>query len=126
MIRVKVRGSFKKTENFLTRMQKREFFRRLEKYGPIGVAALSEATPKDSSITAQSWDYKIISRPGYFAIHWINTHVEDPGRIPVAILIQYGHATRNGGIVQGQDYINPAIRPIFDQMAADMWREVTR
>lgn len=126
MIRVKVRGSFKKTENFLTRMQKREYFRRLEKYGPIGVAALSEATPKDSSITAQSWDYKIISRPGYFAIHWINTHVEDPGRIPVAILIQYGHATRNGGIVQGQDYINPAIRPIFDQMAADMWREVTR
>ncbi len=126
MIRVKVRGSFNKSQTFLTRMQKREYLHKLEKYGPIGVAALAKATPKDSSITAQSWYYKIISKPGYFAIVWLNSHIENPGRIPVAILLQYGHATGNGGVVQGQDYINPALRPIFDQIAADMWREVTK
>jgi len=126
MINVKVDGSFKNAEAFLTRMRRRDHFNRLKKYGPIGVAALAAATPEDSSTTAQSWYYKIISRPGYFAIHWLNSHVEDPGRIPVAILIQYGHATGNGGIVQGRDYINPALRPIFNQMAADMWGEVTK
>ncbi len=126
MINVKIDGSFKNTEDFLTRMQKRDYLNRLKKYGPIGVSALKAATPEDSSTTAQSWYYEIVSRPGYFAIHWLNSHVEDPGRIPVAILIQYGHATGNGGIVQGQDYINPALRTIFDQMAADMWREVTK
>ncbi len=92
----------------------------------MGVAALSNATPKESAETANSWYYEIQQRPGYFAIHWLNSNVEDPGRIPVAILIQYGHGTRHGGYVQGIDYINPAMRPIFDQMAADVWKEVTK
>ena len=92
----------------------------------MGVAALKAATPEESGVTAASWYYEIVDRPGYYAIHWLNSHVRDPGRIPVAVLIQYGHGTRQGGYVEGRDYINPAMRPIFDQMAAAMWREVTR
>jgi hypothetical protein len=107
-------------------MTRREQFKVLHKYGPIGVAALANHTPKDEAQTANSWYYEIVDKPGYFAIHWLNSNLEDPGRIPVAILIQYGHATGTGGLVQGVDYINPALRPIFDQMAADMWKEVTR
>lgn len=126
MIKVTSRGSFSKSQAFLQRMKQREQFKVLHKYGPMGVTALANATPKDQSETAQSWYYEIVDRPGYFAIHWLNSNVEDPGRIPVAVLIQYGHATRNGGFVEGTDYINPALRPIFDQMAQDMWKEVTR
>lgn len=126
MISVKVSGSFKNTEAFLQRMQKRTYLKQLEKYGPIGVDALARSTPVESSETARSWYYEIVNKPGYFAIHWLNSHVENPGRVPVAVLLQYGHATGNGGIVQGIDYINPALRPIFDQIAADMWREVTK
>jgi hypothetical protein len=126
VIKVTNRGSFSNTENFLHRMQRREHLKGLARYGEIGVAALKEATPKDSSVTADSWYYEIVDRPGYFSIHWLNSHLEDPGQIPVAVLIQYGHATGNGGYVQGQDYINPAMRPIFDQIANDMWREVTK
>ena len=126
MIKVTTSGSFAKSQAFLQRMKNREQFKALEKYGSIGVAALRTATPKESSETANSWYYEIVNRPGYFAIHWYNSHVEDPGRIPIAVLLQYGHATRNGGYVQGVDYINPAMRPIFDQIAADMWKEVTK
>jgi hypothetical protein len=126
VIKVTNRGSFAKSQAFLLRMQNRDQFKALEKYGPIGVAALTSATPIDSSLTSNSWYYESVQRPGYFAIHWYNSHVEDPGRIPIAAIIQYGHATRNGGYVQGRDYINPAMRPIFDQIIAEMWREVTR
>ena len=126
MIKVTTRGSFAKSQAFLQRMQRREQFRALEKYGPMGVAALKTFTPTASSETADSWYYQVVSRPGYFAIHWLNANVEDPGQIPVAAIIQYGHATRNGGYVQGIDYINPAMRPIFDAMVSDMWKEVTK
>jgi hypothetical protein len=126
MIRVQTTGSFSKTIDFLNRMKRREQFKVLHKYGAIGVAALKGATPVDHGETANSWYYQIVDKPGYFAIHWLNSHHDDDGRIPVAILIQYGHATRQGGYVQGRDFINPAMRPIFDQMAADMWKEVTR
>lgn len=126
MIRVTSSGSFKNTRAFLERVGRRDQFKVLHKYGPIGVAALQQATPKDKVETANGWYYEIVERPGYFAIHWLNSHVVDPGRIPVAVLIQYGHATGTGGLVQGRDYINPALRPIFDQIAADMWREVTK
>lgn len=126
MIKVEVRGSFKNAQTFLQRMKKREQFRVLEKYGPIGVAALKAATPEDSSETANAWSYEIIDRPGYFRINWRNAHMEKPGHSPIAILLHYGHATRNGGYVHGLDYINPALKPIFKQMADDMWREVTK
>ena len=126
MIKVTTRGSFVKSQTFLQRMKNRDQFRVLSKYGPIGVTALANATPKASSKTANSWYYEIVDKPGYFAIHWYNSNVEEPGRIPIAAIIQYGHGTRQGGYVQGLDYINPAMRPIFDQIAADMWKEVTK
>lgn len=125
-IKVETRGSFANSLAFLQRMRTREQFKVLYKYGAIGVAALKAATPVDSSETAEAWYYEIVDRPGYFAIHWYNSHVEDPGRISIAAILQYGHATRTGGWVEGRDYINPAMRPIFDQMISDMWREVTR
>jgi hypothetical protein len=126
VINVRVSGSFKNMEAFGARMKQRTQFKVLEKYGPIGVAALSAATPVDEGDTAAGWYYEIVNKPGYFAIHWLNSHVVNPGNIPVAVLIQYGHNTRNGGRVQGLDFINPALRPIFEQMAADMWKEVTK
>lgn len=126
MIKVTNRGSFRYMEAFAKRIQSRSYLTQLTKYGPIGVAELQKATPKDSSETSKSWYYEIVDRPGYFAIHWYNSNVEDPGRIPIAVLIQYGHATRGGSYVYGVDYINPAMRPIFDQIAADMWKEVTK
>lgn len=126
MIRTEVRGSFSNVEAFLKRMQGRAYFLGLDKYGPIGVRALQEATPKDSRKTSESWYYEIYEKPGYFSIRWLNSNVEEPGTIPVAVLIQYGHSTRQGAWVEGFDYINPAMRPIFEQIAADMWKEVTR
>jgi len=126
VIKVTTRGSFAKSQTFLQRMMTREQFKVLAKYGPIGVAALASATPQESAETATGWYYEIAESPGNFSIHWLNSNVQDPGRIPVAVLIQYGHATRGGGFVQGVDYINPALRPLFDQIAADMWKEVTK
>jgi hypothetical protein len=125
-IKLTSRGSFAKSQAFLQRMKQREQFKVLAKYGPIGVEALKGATPVDDGDTAAGWYYEIVDKPGYFSIHWLNSNVVQPGNIPIAVLIQYGHATRNGGYVEGVDYINPAIRPIFDQMAADMWKEVTK
>ncbi len=125
MIKVEHRGSFQKTLVFLERMKRREQFRVLHKYGQIGVDALSQATPLETGETASSWYYEIVEKPGYFAIHWYNSHVEDPGRVSIAAILQYGHATRGGGYVEGIDYINPAMRPIFDQAIAEMWKEVT-
>lgn len=107
-------------------MKQKSYLRQLAKYGPIGVEALRAATPIEHGITAVGWYYEIVDRPGYFAINWLNSHVEEPGTIPIAILLQYGHATGNGGYVTGRDYINPALRPIFDQIVADMWMEVIK
>jgi len=124
LIRVTSRGSFKNFDAFAARMKRREQFRVLEKYGPIGVEALRSATPVDSAETRDSWYFEIAQRPGYFAIHWYNSHMA--GGVPVAILLQYGHGTRQGTYIQGEDYINPALKNIFDQMANDMWKVVTQ
>ncbi len=116
-------GDFKKTNSFLDRLLKGDAFANLDRYGRMGVDALSSITPVDSSLTADSWGYRVIDnreRPG---IEWYNTNLVDG--IPVVILIQYGHATGTGGFVAGIDFVNPAIQPIFDQIAADVWREVT-
>lgn len=126
MIRVIVLGSYSKTEDFLRRMQRRSYLQSLDKYGRIGVQALQRATPVDSGVTAEAWSYEIIRRNGYFSIQWLNTNTEDPGNVPIAVLVQYGHGTKQGAWVEGRDYINPVMRPIFDQIATDMWREVTR
>jgi hypothetical protein len=125
VIKVVTSGSFAQSLAFLQRMKDRDQFKALAKYGAIGVAALKQATPKDSAETANSWFYEIVDRPGYFSIHWLNSHVDTQGT-PIAVLLQYGHATRTDGYVQGRDYINPAIQPIFDQIAIDMWKEVTK
>lgn len=123
MIKITQSGSFAKTEGYLKKLKDLRMLHSLEKYGSQGVNALSNATPRDSGLTAQSWTYTIVNRPGYYSIRWHNTNVRDG--IPIAVLIQYGHATRNGGYVQGRDYINPALRPIFDRIAAEAWKEVT-
>lgn len=124
MIKVTTRGSFKNTEKFLISMKSRSYLKVLSKYGPVGVTALKAATPVDSSDTADSWYYEIIDKPGYFSIQWLNSNMEDG--ISIAAIIQYGHGTRNGGYVEGVDYINPAMQPIFERIAQDMWREVTK
>lgn len=117
MITITQRGSFDNTEKYLRRMKEAEVFSTLNKYGSLGVNALSNATPVDSSLTSQSWYFTIESRKGYYSIRWHNNHIEDG--VPIAVILQYGHGTRNGGYVQGRDYIMPAIRPIFDQIAAE-------
>lgn len=124
MIKVTNRGSFKNFEGFAARMSQRTYLTALQKYGPVGVQALAGATPTDSGETARSWYYEIINRPGYFSIQWLNSHME--GGISIAAILQYGHGTKQGAFIEGRDYINPAMRPIFDQIAQDMWREVTR
>lgn len=122
MIRVTTSGSFDKTTAFLRRMKGGDIYRQLDKYGAIGVAALAAATPVDENLTAMAWGYEIVRRPGYYAIKWTNVNTRNG--IPVAVLIQYGHATRGGTFIQGRDYINPAIRPIFDQIDAEVRRVV--
>ena len=124
MITITQKGSFKNTERYLARLKTAELYAVLGKYGSLGVNALSNATPTESGLTAASWSYTIEQRTGYYSIRWHNSHIEDG--IPIAVILQYGHGTGTGGYVQGRDYIMPAIRPIFDQMANEAWKEVTR
>lgn len=116
-------GSFKRTESFLQRMKKQDIYRSLGRFADKGVAALAAATPVDSGLTANSWDYEIQRSGRSFSIIWTNTNVVSG--VSVAILLQYGHGTGTGGYVRGYDYINPAIRPVFDQIAEDVWKVVT-
>jgi hypothetical protein len=103
-------------------MAKGDVFDILETYGQQGVDALALATPVDSGLTAESWSYEVIRKNGKYQIIWHNSNLESG--IPVAILIQYGHATGTGGWVEGYDYINPAIKPLFDKIAQDVWEMV--
>lgn len=124
MIVIKHKGDFKNTEKFLKSVSKFDAKRILEKYGREGVAALASATPVDSGITAASWDFEVTVEGGRYAITWTNSNVVNG--VPIAIILQYGHGTRNGGWVQGRDYINPALQPIFDKIANDVRREVAK
>lgn len=123
MIKIKQSGNFNNTERFFKRAQKMDFFRNLEKYAREGVTALASATPVDSGTTAASWGYEIQKRHGKVSIYWTNSNINNG--VPIAVILQYGHGTNNGGYVQGRDYINPAIRPIFDKIADNAWKEVT-
>ena len=116
-------SSSNKTEIFLTKMLKGDLFSSLERYGAMGVQALASATPKDSGLTASSWTYKVVKKKGFYSVIWNNTNTING--TPVAIILQYGHGTGTGGWVEGRDYINPAIQPIFDQMAEEVWKQVT-
>lgn len=122
MIRISNKGDFSKTLRFLHKIKSRKFFEKLNKYGQVGVDALSNATPKRSGKTAASWSYEVHVSGTSATISWTNSN-ENKG-IPIVVLIQYGHGTRNGGYVPPNDFINPAMRPIFEQIAEEIWMEV--
>ena len=124
MITITSTGSFKNTENFFEKMRSEQIFSVLNTYGALGVKLLSEATPVDTGLTAQSWEYEVVKKRGSYTINWKNTNVISG--IPVAILLQYGHGTGTGGWVEGYDFINPVIRPLFDEIANDVWEQVKR
>lgn len=124
MIKVRHKGDFSKTIKFLEKSRKGIDLKILIKYGEEGVKALSSATPVDSGKTASSWYYKITKSKGSVKLEFFNSNIQNG--VPIAIILQYGHATRNGGWVEGIDYINPAIQPIFDKMAKEAWEEVTK
>lgn len=116
---------FKKTIARLTELSKVDVRRVLEKYGGLGVAALSRATPQDTGEAASSWDFSLLEqKDGYYRLSWTNSKMA--GRTPLVILIQYGHGTRNGGYVPGIDFINPALKPIFEGLKRELFLEVMR
>ena len=124
MIRFIHKGNFDKTEKFLKKSFGKDYRSVLERFGQRGVTALSAATPIESGQTASSWSYDIIQNDDTISIVWNNDHIVKG--VNIAVILQYGHGTRNGGWVQGRDYINPALRPIFDEIAEAAWREVTK
>lgn len=124
MIKIRQKGDFSKLNRYLERAKEAVKIGDLDKYGKAGVAALASATPVDSGETANSWYYEIKRQNGSVSLVFKNSNVNQG--VPIAIILQYGHGTRNGGWVEGRDYINPAIRPIFDKIVNDAWREVTK
>ena len=124
MISFRHKGDFSKTRRYLERVKMAIRRGYLDKYGQAGVAALASATPVDSGLTASSWYYKIENKTGSVTISYCNSNIQNG--VPIAVIIQYGHGTGTGGWVQGRDYINPAIRPVFDKIANDAWGEVTK
>lgn len=123
MITFEQKGDFKNTEKFLRKMSSFDFSNTLKNVAQEGVRALAAATPVDSGLAADSWGYLIERSRSSFSITWTNSDIESG--FPVALMIQYGHGTGTGGYVQGRDYINPAMRPIFDQIIERLWTEVT-
>lgn len=124
MITFRQKGDFSKLTRFFERAKEVVKLGELDKYGREGVAALSSATPVDTGKTASSWYYGINHQNGAASINFYNSNVNDG--VPIAIILQYGHGTRNGSWVEGIDYINPAMRPIFNKIANDAWKEVTK
>ena len=124
MIGFRQKGDFSKTTKFLTKLKQNVDISTFEKYGKKGVAALASATPVDSGLTANSWYYKIERTNDSISLLFCNSNIQNG--VPIAVILQYGHGTRNGGWVQGRDYINPAIQPIFDQIVKEAWGEVTK
>ena len=124
MITFRQKGDFSKTMSFLERAKESVKLGTLDRYGREGVAALSSATPVDTGLTARSWYYKIERDKNTATISFFNSNIQNG--VPIAIVLQYGHGTRNGGWVQGRDYITPAIQPIFDKIASTAWKGVTK
>lgn len=123
MISFKHSGDFRKTSSYFVKTSKFPKTTNFKSYGEAGVQALNSATPRDTGKTAQSWFYKIHKHGGVHTISFHNSNIRDG--VSIAIILQYGHASRNGSWVRGRDYINPAIRPIFDKLAAEAWKEVS-
>lgn len=124
MIKVRQKGDFSRITRYLEKSKHPINIADLEKYGEYGVAALSSATPVDSGLTSNSWYYKITTTGNRTTINFCNSNIQNG--VPIAIILQYGHGTGNGGWVEGRDYINPSIQPIFDNLAKTVWREVTK
>lgn len=123
MISFKHKGDFVKTTRYFERVKRTIRGINFDKFGKQGVAALASATPVDTGLTAQSWYYEVIKKDGIVEISFKNSNIQNG--VPIAIILQYGHGTRYGGWVQGRDYINPAIQPVFDEITNNAWREVT-
>lgn len=121
MIKIKSLTTFKNTYNYFKKAISSLDDVKLKKYGELGVIALSENTPKDTGKTSKSWDYEIIKQNGKVTIKWINTN--EVNGVNIAIILQYGHGTKDGGYVKGIDYINPTMRPVFEQIANEAWEE---
>lgn len=127
MITIRSKGNFKNFENFAKRTKSKNLYRILDMFGRQGVAALSSATPKDTGKTAASWSYEVTINEQKSSVQWYNNNtIYGPNGPSVAILLQYGHATKNGAWVEGKDFINPAMKSIFDKMAEEIWKEVTK
>lgn len=124
MIKFRHRGDLSKTTRYLQRVSKGSYLKILDKYAREGVTALASATPIESGRTASSWSYEISINSGSATITFHNSNIQNG--VPIAIILQYGHGTGTGGWVEGRDYINPAIQPIFDKITNDAWREVTK
>ena len=124
MISFRQKGDFSKLNRYLEKVKASARLSILDKYGREGVAALVSATPIDSGETANSWFYEISHDNGSVTITFCNSHIKQG--VPIAIILQYGHGTGTGGWVEGRDYINPAIQPIFDKIVEEAWREVTK
>lgn len=124
MIKFRQKGDFSKLTHYLEKVKEIVKLGDLDKYGREGVAALASATPVDTGLTASSWRYEIQHGNDSVSIAFYNDNIQNG--VPIAIILQYGHGTRNGGYVQGRDYINPAIKPIFDKITEDAWKEVTK
>ena len=124
MIVFKQKGDFSKVTRYLERAKKGVNVKSLEKYGEAGVKALASSTPVKTGLTANSWYYEIENKNGVVRISFCNSNIQNG--VPIAIILQYGHGTRNGGWVQGRDYINPAIQPIFDEITNNAWKEVSK
>lgn len=124
MISFRHKGDFSKTMQYFAKIKRVIKSSDLEKYGQEGVAALASVTPVDTGLTSRSWYYKVEIKQGTATINFCNSNIQNG--VPIAIILQYGHGTRNGGYVVGRDYINPVIQPIFDKIANNAWREVTR
>lgn len=122
MITFVQKGDFSNLTRFLERAKNSVRIGTLDKYGREGVAALAATTPVDTGVTANSWEYEVVRKNGAISIVFKNNNIQNG--IPIAIILQYGHATGTGGYVQGRDYINPAIQPIFDRIADEAWKEV--
>ena len=124
MIGFRHKGDFSNTENFLKKLKQNNIIKTLDRYGREGVTALASATPVDTGLTANSWYYKVEVRDTSASLIFCNSNIQNG--IPIAVILQYGHGTNNGGWVEGRDYINPAIQPIFDKITNEAWKEVTK
>lgn len=124
MISFRSKGDFSKLTRYLEQAKEKVKLGDLDRYGREGVAALASATPTETGLTAKSWYYEIVRQNGSVKINFCNSNINKG--VPIAIILQYGHGTRTGGWVEGRDYINPAIQPIFDKIAENAWKEVTK